>query len=199
MDVTTLITAVIVVFVLATALLTWFVGREIRKTHEFFGMLATRFDGKPTRLPFGVVFELEGVRVRIYALQGSIQYRAKVRLRKDPGILVTRTFRKLEFLDKLNYSGSREKLLFHAPIDQQYGFRAKDARWMREIFNADLLDSMTAMGRVTRIEITRRVVRGALLMVNHSNQEIEKAKQSISILNRLVMQVSRSTLALHQR
>jgi hypothetical protein len=55
------------------------------------------------------------------------------------------------------------------------------------------------MGRVTRIEITRRVVRGALLMLNHSNQEIEKAKQSISILNRLVMQVSRSTLALHQR
>jgi hypothetical protein len=199
MDVTTLVTAVIVVFVLATVLLAWFVGREIRKTHAFFGMLATQFDGKPTRLPFGVVFDLEGIRVRIYALQGSIQYRAKVRLRNDPGILVTRTFRKLEFLDKLNYSGSREKLLLHAPVDQQYGFRAKDGRWMREIFNADLLDSMTAMGRVTRIEITRRVVRGALLMLNHSNQEIEKAKQSISILNRLVMQVSRSTLALHQR
>jgi hypothetical protein len=70
---------------------------------------------------------------------------------------------------------------------------------MREIFDADLLDSMTAMGGVTRIEIRRRVVRGALLMVNHSNQEIEKAKQSISILNRVVRQVSRSTLALHQR
>jgi hypothetical protein len=199
MDVTTPIAAVIVAIVLATVVLAWFVGREIRKTHEFFGMLATRFDGKPTKLPFGLLFELEGIRVRIYALQGSIQYRAKVRLRRDPGILVTRTFRKLEFLDKLNYSSSREKLLFHAPVDQQYGFRAKDARWMREIFDADLLDSMTAMGGVTRIEIRRRVVRGALLMVNHSNQEIEKAKQSISILNRVVRQVSRSTLALHQR
>ena len=120
-------------------------------------------------------------------------------LRKDPGILVTRTFKKLEFLDALNFSPSREKFSFHAPVDKQYGFRAKDMTWMREIFNDDLLDRMTATGRVTRIEIKRRVVRGALMMVNQSDDELEKAKQSIDILNRLVMRVSRSTLALQQR
>ena len=119
MDVTTLIAAVIAVSVLAT-LFVWFVVREIRKSRAFFRMLASRFDGTTTSLPFGMVFELEDMRVRIYALQGSIQYRARVRLRKEPGILVTRTFRKLEFLDTLHYSPSREKYLFHEPIDQQY-------------------------------------------------------------------------------
>ena len=196
---TTLIAAVIVVFGLAIALLAWFLVREIRKSHEFFRTLASRFEGITTKLPFGLVFELEDMRVRIYALQGSIQYRARVRLRKDPGILVTRRFRKLEFLDALNYSPSREKFSFHAPVDQRYGFRAKNARWMREIFNDDLLDRMTATGRVTRIEIRRQVVRGALLMVNQSDDELEKAKQSIDILNCVVIQVSSSTLALQQR
>ncbi len=191
--------AVIVVSVLALAVLVWFMVREIRKSHEFFRTLASRFDGTTTKFPFGMVFELEGKRVRIYALQGSIQYRARVRLRKDPGILVTRTFRKLAFLDALNFSPSREKFSFHAPVDKQYGFRAKDTMWMREIFNDDLLDRMTATGRVTRIEIRQRVVRGALMMVNQSDDELEKARQSIDILNRVVMQVLRSTLALQQR
>ena len=106
-----------------------------------------------------------------------------------------RTFRKLEFLDPLHFSPSRQKFLFHGRVDQQYGFRAKDARWMREIFSDDLLDRMTDTGRVTRIEIRRRSVRGALLMITQSDDEIVKARQSIGILNDVLMQVSRSTLA----
>ena len=199
MDVTTLIAAVTVVSIVAVVVFVGFVVREIRKSHEFFRTLTSRFEGTTTTLPFGMVFEFEGIRVRIYALQGSIQYRARVRLRKDPGIMVTRRFKKLEFLDRLNYSPSRQKYTFHAPVDRQYGFRAKDTRRMREIFDGDLLERMTVTGRVTRIEITRRVVRGALLMLTHSDDELEKANQSIGILNRVVTQVSRSTLALHQQ
>ena len=195
MEVTILIAGVAVVLVLVLVLVVWFVGREIRKTGEFFRTLATQFDGTTTSLPFGLVFRLEDMQVRLYALQGGIQYRAHVRLREDPGILVTRTFRKLEFLDTLHFSPSRQKFLFHRRVDQQYGFRAKDARWMREIFNDDLLDRMTDTGRVTRIEIRRRSVRGALLMITQSDDEIVKARQSIGILNDVLMQVSRSTLA----
>jgi hypothetical protein len=55
---------------------------------------------------------------------------------------------------------------------------------------------MTETGRVTRIEIRRRVVKGALLMIIQSKDEHEKAWQSIDILNQVVIKVSRSTLAL---
>ena len=195
MDATTLFAVVMFVLTLPVALLVWFVIREIRKTQTFFRALASRFDGATRKIPFGVVFELEGIKVRIFALQGSIQYRARIRLHNDPGILVTRTFRKFKFLDALHYSPSREQYLFHAPVDEQYGFRAKDARWMREIFNDDLLDSMANKGRVMRIEIGRRGVRGALLMITQSDDEHEKANQAIDILNSVVVQVSRSTLA----
>ncbi len=196
MNVLTLIWTLLVVALVPLALIVWFLAREIRKSRNLFRTLATRLNGKTTRFPFGLVFELKGIPIRIYALQGSIQYRAKVDLHTDPEILVTRTFRKLNFLDPLHYSPSREKFLFHAPVDKQFGFRAKDASWMREIFNSDLLEHMTETGRVTRIEIRRRVVKGALLMIIQSKDELEKAGQSIDILNQVVMQVSRSTLAL---
>ena len=66
---------------------------------------------------------------------------------------------------------------------------------MREIFDNDLLHSMASKGRVMRIEIGRRGVRGALLMITQSDDEHEKANQAIDILNSVVVQVSRSTLA----
>lgn len=176
--------------------LVWFLVREIRKSRNLFRTLALRLNGKTTRFPFGLAFELEGIPIRIYTLQGSIQYRAKVDLRTDPGILVTRTFPKLKFLDPLHYSPSRQRFLFQAPVDKQFGFRAKDTSWMREIFNSDLLNHMTEKGRVTRIEIRRRVVKGALLMIIQSKDELEKASQSIDILNQVVVQVSRSTLVM---
>ncbi len=184
--------------VVALAGLVWFAVREIRRSRRFFHLLSGEFNGVTTRLPFGMRFELQGIGVRIYALQGGIQYRATVLLRNDPGILVTRTYRMFKFLERMNFSPSREKFLFHTPVDQQYGFRAKNTRWMREIFDNELLDLMTATGRVTRIEIRRRVVRGALLMITQSDSELEKAKQSINILNRLVIRLSRSTLALEK-
>ena len=196
MNVSTLIWTLLVVSLVPLMLIVWFLVREIRKSRNLFRTLASRLNGKTTRFPFGMVFELEGVPVRIYTLQGSIQYRAKVDLRMDPGILVTRTFSKLKFLDLLHYSPSRKRFLFHAPVDKQFGFRAKDASWMREIFNSDLLDHMTETGRVTRIEIRRRVVKGVLLMIKQSKDEHAKAGQSIDVLNQVVMQVSRSTLAL---
>jgi hypothetical protein len=196
MNIPALIWTLLAVSLVPLAMIVWFLAREIRKSRNFFRILASHLNGKTTRFPFGLVFELESIPVRIYALQGSIQYRAKVDLRTDPGILVTRTFRKLKFLDPLHYSPSRERYLFHSPADKQFGFRAKDTSWMREIFNSDLLNDMTETGRVTRIEIRRRVVKGAHLMINQSQDELEKAGHSIDILNQVVMQVSRSTLAL---
>jgi hypothetical protein len=196
MNVPTLIWTLLFISIVPLALIAWFFVREIRRSRDLFRTLASLLDGKTSHFPFGLVYELEGIPIRIYALQGSIQYRAKVDLRTDPGILVTRTFRKLKFLDPLHYSPSRKRFLFHAPVDRQFGFRAKDTSWMREIFNSELLDHMTETGRVTRIEIRRRVVKGALLMIIQSKDEHEKAWQSIDILNQVVIKVSRSTLAL---
>lgn len=196
MNVSTLIWTLLVVSLVPLAVIVWFLAREIRKSSDFFHTLASRLNGKTTRLPFGLVFELEGIPIRIYTLQGSIHYRARVDLRRDPGILVTRTFRKLRFLDPLLYSPSRKRFLFHTPVDKQFAFRAKNASWMREIFTSGLLDDMTEKGRVTRIEIRRRAVKGTLLMIFQSKEELEKAGQSIDILNQVVMQVSQSTLAL---
>ena len=120
---TTSIIVITVVLGLATVPLLWFIVREIRKSRGLFQMLASRFNATVTKLPFGIKFELEGVGVRVYTLQGSLQYRARVHLREDPGILVTRTFRRFQLLDRLQYSPGQQKYLFHSPVDEKYGFR----------------------------------------------------------------------------
>lgn len=189
-----MIAALLTISLLAIAILSWFIFREIRKSQEFFKALAAGLDGHITRLPFGVVFQLGSTRIRIYALQGAIHYRAPVRLRADPGIRVSRKYPRLRFLDRLNHVPFRQGFLFHAAVDEHYGFRARDTRWMREIFNAELQDRMIGTGRVTRIEVKRRAVTGGLLMLGHSDDEREKATESIEILNQVLMRVLGSTL-----
>ena len=187
--------AVIGVFVLILLPLSVLLIREVEKTQEFFSNFANQTGGKATKLPAGCRFELEGIPVRIYALQGSIRYTAKVSLREDPRILVTRTFKKLASLDGLNFSLSRTKYLFHSAIDSHFGFRAKDSTWLREIFSPAIRDQMIDSGRVGRIEIRQRACRGGLIMLYHSEREAEITRESIELMNAIVLRLSSSSLA----
>ena len=84
---------------------------------------------------------------------------------------------------------------FGAPIDEKYAFRARNTGWIREIFTADLLEKLHSEGRVTRLEIRHKKLRGAMLMIWFSDEEKEKARQSIEILNSVVQRVVTSSLA----
>ncbi len=172
----------------------WLVTREIKRTRELFRKLAIQLNGEMTLLPFGLRYERHDLQIRIYA-QGGIQYRARVRLRANPGILVTRKFSRLKFLDSLNYSPSRQPFLFRTSIDDEYGFRAKDTRWMREIFSRELLSRLSATDRVRRIQISRRVLSGSILLFSNSAQEHDKASEAVDILNELSGRLCRSSLA----
>ncbi|MDH3644324.1 MAG: hypothetical protein OES38_19620 [Gammaproteobacteria bacterium] len=189
-----MVTALLIIALVSIGILSWFMLREIGKSREFFKTLAAGLDGHATRLPFGAVFQLGSTQIRIFALQGSIYYRARVHLRENPGVLVTRKFPRLRFLDRLNHAPFRQSFLFHTPVDEHYGFRARDSRWMREIFDAELQRRMIETGRVTRIEVKRRAVTGALLMLSHSDDERKKAAASIEIMNQVLMRVLGSSL-----
>lgn len=190
-----MIAILLIISVLAILILAWFFLDQIGKSREFFKALASGLDGQITNLPLGVIFHLGSARIRIYVLQGNIHYRARVHLREDPGILVTRKFPKLRLLDRLNRAPNRQNFLFHTPVDEHYRFQARDTRWMREIFDTDLQRQMAETGRVTRIEVKRQVVKGALLMLIHSDAENEKAAASIEILSQVLKRVLDSSLA----
>ena len=49
---------------------------------------------------------------------------------------------------------------------------------------------MTSEGRVTRIEVKRNRFRGSLMAITLSPKEVEKAFQSVEILNDVLRQVS---------
>ena len=190
-----LIALAVLVLMLPGTVLVWFVVLQLRKTRELFRKLASRLDGTTTSLPFGLKYEFHRLHIRVYA-QGGIQYRARVRLRTEPGILVTRKVPRLKFLDSLNYSPSRQAFLFRTAIDQEYGFRAKDTRWLREIFTREMIDLLRSTNRLRRIQISKRAVSGTVLLFTNSDEEHEKASQAVDILNELTLQLSRSTLAL---
>jgi len=133
--------------------------------------------------------------VEIYALHGAIIYKTNIQLREDPGALITRSYPAFRWLDPLNYSPGRTRMRFGAPIDEKYAFRAKNTGWIREIFTADLLEKLHSEGRVTRLEIRHKKLRGAMLMIRFSDGEEEKAHQSIEILNSVVQRVVTSSLA----
>lgn len=196
MDLTLLLALAILVLMLPGAVLIWFVVGQLRKSRELFRKLASRLDGTTTSLPFGLRYEIQNLHIRVYALQGSVQYRARVRLRTYPGILVTRKISRLKFLDSLNYSPSRQTFTFRAEIDEAYGFRAKDRRWMREIFTRELQARLSETDRVRRIQISKRGMSGAILLFSNSEEEHEKASRAVDILNEVSLQLSRSTLAL---
>ena len=190
-----MIAILLIIALLAILILGWFLLREVSRTQEFFRTLAASLNGQTTRLPFGFVYQLGNTRVRIYALQGAVHFRARVRLHTNPGIIVMRKFPKLRFLEGLTKAPGRQSFLFHGPVDYHYRFQAKDPRWMHEIFNAELLECLTESGRVTRIEVKRNVVAGSILMIIQSDEEREKAAVSIEILSRVLTQVLSSTLA----
>jgi hypothetical protein len=187
--------AVVGAFVLVLLPLSVLLLREVEKTQKLFSDLARQRGGKTTRLPAGCQFELEGIPVRIYALKGGIHYTAKVSLREDPRILVTRTFKKLASLDGLNFSLSRTKYLLHSAIDSHFGFRAKDSTWLREIFSPAIQEQMIDSGRVGRIEIRKRTCKGGLIMLYHSEREAEITRESIELMNAIVLRLSTSSLA----
>jgi len=172
------------------SLLLWFAGRELRRTRRLFAQLAVRFGGRTQRFPLGMVFRVEpGVEVKVFALQGSILYRARMDLGYEPDILVARIYRGWRFIDKLNYAPGRTRYRFHAPIDRHYSFRVGDGRHMKEIFAPDLLERMQSQGRITRLEIRRNRFRAALMVLSFSPEETHKAEQSIAILNELLKRV----------
>lgn len=172
------------------SLLLWFAGRELRRTRRLFAQLAVRFGGRTQRFPLGMVFRVEpGVEVKVFALQGSILYRARMDLGYEPDILVARIYRGWGLIDKLNYAPGRKRYRFHGPIDRQYAFRARDERHLKEIFAPDLLGRMQSQGRITRLAIRRNRFRAALMLLSLSPEETHTAEQSIEILNELLMRV----------
>ena len=195
MDFFTLLITISVVILAATLVpLAIFLMRTVEATGRFFEDVAKRYHGRARRFPPGAVYALEqGLQVKLNALQGNIIYRARISLPEDPGILVTLIFRWVKFLDKLNYSFGRQRTRyqFAAPIDEQYMFRAIDGPRLREIFQPDLVERMRTQGRVTRLEIRRNRFRGALMMVSFTPGEVEKAEQSIEILNDVLRRVAR--------
>jgi hypothetical protein len=171
--------------------LTIFLIREVDKSRLFFDALATHHGGRAMRFPVGAVFRLDGlIDVKMFILQGNILYRARVDLPVDPGIVVTRKFRALKMLAKLNSVPGRTRYRFDSPVDDQYTFQARDEAMLREIFVPDVLDRMTAEGRVTRIEVKRKRFRGSLMAITLSQQEVEKAFQSVEILNDVLRRVN---------
>ena len=194
MNLTLLLALAVLVLMLPVIPILWLVTKEIKKTRELFRKLASRLNGEMTLLPFGLRYEHHNLQIRVFA-QGGIQYRARVSLHANPGILVTRKLSRLKFLDSLNYSPSRQPFLFRTAIDDKYGFRAKDTRWMRDIFSRELLDRLSATDRVRRIQIGKRILSGSILLFSNSAQEHDKGSQAVDILNELSLQLTRSSLA----
>ena len=194
-DATTLLVLVVGVLLLVMVPLWWFVFRELRSTAGLFDALTARLGGERSTVPIGMRGELDGIRIRVFALAGKVEYRARIRLRSDPGILVTRTFGRFRFVDALHASPGRRKFVFRHPVDEQYGFRAKNTQWMRELFDAEMLDDLTHLGRVARIEVGRAGVKGSLMMLGHSDAERVKANESVDLLTRLTRNLARSSLA----
>jgi hypothetical protein len=168
------------------------VMREIRKTRTFFTELAKRYGGRVMRFPAGVVFRLGyNAEVRIHVLQGSVLYRARLRLPEDPGILVMRIYRRFKWLDKLSYSPGRTRYRLNGPVDEQYSFQAFDPVLLRKVFAGDILDRLATQGRVTRIEIRKTRFKGALMMLSFSAAEVERGHHSVEILNEVLQRVLR--------
>lgn len=191
-----LIIAGISVLVVLVLVFGFFILREVKKSRHFFDDLASRYGGRRTRFPFGMVLTLDQAgEVKISALQGAIIYKTNIQLREDPGALITRSYPAFRWLDPLNYSPGRMRMRFGAPIDEKYAFRTRNTGWIREIFTADLLEKLHSEGRVTRLEIRHKKLRGAMLMIWFSDEEQEKARQSIEILNSIVQRVVTSSLA----
>jgi len=191
-DLTVLTTIGVLILAASLVPLSIFLIREFEKSRQFFDSLATHHGGRAMRFPVGAVFSLDGlIEVKMYILQGNILYRARVDLPVDPGIVVTRKFRALKILDKLNSAPGRTRYRFDLPVDEQYTFQARDEALLREIFAPDLLDRMTSEGRVTRIEVKRNRFRGSLMAITLSQKEVEKAFQSVEILNDVLRHVNR--------
>jgi hypothetical protein len=190
-DLTLLTTIGVIILAASLVPLSIFLIRQVEKSRRFFDALATHHGGHAMRFPVGAVFRLDGlIDVKMYVLQGNILYRARVDLPVDPGIVVTRKFRALKILDKLTSAPGRTRYRFESPVDEQYTFQARDEAVLREIFAPNLLDRMTTEGRVTRIEVKRNRFRGSLMAITFSQKEVERAFQSVEILNDVLRQVS---------
>jgi hypothetical protein len=175
--------------------LAWFLFRQLGKQWHFFVRLAETLGGSVTRVPMGVRFEVDGVPVRLFALQGVIHYRAALALRSDPGILVTRKFKRFDFLQAFHYSPSRERFSFQAPIDDLYGFRARELPLMRTIFTEAILSRLASNRRLARIEIRRKGIRAGFFILSHAEDEEAEAVDAVEILNLLLLRLRTSGLA----
>jgi hypothetical protein len=185
-----LITFGVVIFIAMLVVFVTFLAREFDNSRHFFAAVAKRYRGRTLRIPLGAAYRLErGQEVKVQAFSGNVLYSARIRLREDPGIYITRRYRGFRILDALTYSFGRKGYRFDSPVDEQYTFRAKDERKLREIFQPDLLEMMLTQGRVTALQIRRNRFRGALMIIRFSPDEIDKAEQSIEILNEVVRRV----------
>ena len=172
----------------------WIVFRQLRRQWQLFVGLAETVGGTVTKLPMGVRFEAHGARIRLFALQGSLHYRARLSLRTNPGILVTRKFGRFNFLDALHYSPSRERVLFPAAIDERYGFRAREASLLRSIFTEDILARMADNRRLARIEISQADVRASIFILSHAEDEEREVLDAVGILDLLLARLRGSGL-----
>ena len=177
---------VIVLLLLPLIPLAWFLFRQLGKQRRLFVRLASTVGGAITNLPMGVRFEANGAQVRVYALQGGLHYRARLLLRTDPGILVTRKFGRFNLLEALHFSPSKERFVFGAPIDERYGFRARDASAVRSIFADDILARMAGNGRLARIEIDKAGVRASFFILSHVEDEEREVLDAVEILGLLL-------------
>lgn len=184
-----IITAAGVTVLLATAVL-WLAVHEIRKSYRLFGNVAARYLGRVTKLPLGAVIDVdEGVKARIYAMQGAIHYQLPLALDDDPAVLLTRRSRFLKGLSRWQYSPGRQSLSFHEPVDDVYLFQARDAEWTRTIFSPDIRERMSREGRMLHLHIRRKKMTASTMIWRHTEAEEKILLETVELLNAVARRI----------
>lgn len=166
---------------------------QLRRGDAFFARLAAHLDGRLRRVPPRVSLNLDGVPVRIYPLQGSLQYQARLPLPDEWALLVTRRYRGWRWLDRLHASAGLQPVELPEVAAQHYGCRARQPARLRRLLDAGGLDDLLAGGRITRLQVDRRGLRATVLLWRHRPEEEALGFATVDALNRFARRLAKQT------
>jgi len=167
-------------------------GRQLRRSEAFFARLAAHLGGRLRRLPPRVSLDLDGVPVRVYPLQGSLQYQARLPLPDELTLLVTRRYRGWRWLDRLHASPGLRPVELPGEAAQRYGCRARQPARLLTRLDAGDLDEVLAGDRISRLQIDRCGLRATVLLWRHRTDEEALGETAVEALNRLVRRLADS-------
>jgi len=163
---------------------------QFRRGSAFFAQLAGHLGGRLRRWPPRVSVDLDGVPVRIYPLQGSLRYTARLPLPDELQLLVTRRYRGWRWLDRLHATPGLQPVDMRGAVARHYGFRARQPNRLRALFDAERLEDLFVDGRITRLQIDRRGLRAAVLLWRHTPEEEALGQAAMDALNRFTRRLA---------